>query len=675
MKPPPSKTPIGPGSRRPLAFRSAVNVPASPARKRKPGWWRTAILAGVVLAACQGRAAIPPAEKLLPADTLLVISAPECTNLLTLLQQSPQGRLWNDPAMKPLREKFILRLQEDFVRPLERELGVKLEDYGQVLQGQLTFALTQNGWEGRGGTAPAALLLLDTRERGGWLRTNLAQLRQKWADAGKPIKLEKIRGVEFTILPLASNSVPQTLKDYLPHRQEIQELGREPAKPSLALDQWLVGQHESLLIMGSAPEAVEKVMARLTGSDMPALGDDAGFEAARAAMFRNAAVFGWFHAKPLVDILTRLPPPAPNPEAPSPLPSFPVGKLVAASGLAGLQSAAFVVRHSSDGALYEVFLGAPESSRQGLVRILAAESKDSNPPPFVPADAVKFQRWRIDGQKAVAALEKALTELSAINTWNFLLSSGNDAVKVEEPNYDIRKDLIGNLGDDMISYQKPPRGNSPAERRSPPSLFLLGSPNAERLTAALRGALVLVSAEGLAPKQREFLGRKIFSVKLPPMPLFGVSTANTLHYAAAGGYVAFSTDPAMLEEYLRGAETQSKALREIPGLADAAQKVGGLNTGWFSYENTAESARLEFEALQKNPGGHTNAPPGALAPFLSSLPIAGPEKSCKVWLDPSLLPPFDQIAKHFYFTVFSASASVDGITFRHFSPLPPPSKQ
>ena len=69
--------------------------------------------------------------------------------------------------------------------------------------------------------------------------------------------------------------------------------------------------------------------------------------------------------------------------------------------------------------------------------------------------------------------------------------------------------------------------------------------------------LVFVTAQAGAPAEREFLGRKIFSVPLPAMPFAAGSGApnpnrpRTLHYTASGGYVAFSTDNAILEEFLR----------------------------------------------------------------------------------------------------------------------------
>ena len=646
--------------------------------------WRTrksfvAALIAFLAPGPAGQAAIPPAERLLPADTLLVVTAPDCTKVSAIYQKSPPAQLWNDPAMKPFRDKFITKWKDEFIAPLERDLGVKLDDFGALLQGQLTFAVTQEGWSGQDDSAPAVLLLLDARDKSDQLKKTLVDLRKKWVDAGKPIKTEKIRDVEFSIVLLTTNDLPKTLRQLFPKRQEVQELGKEPTKKDPSKNELVVGQYESLLIAGSSVKAVEKVVARLTSGSVPALADEAAFEANRLAMFREAPLFAWFNAKAFFDILARMPEEKPNPEAPSPLPTFSMSKLVSASGLTGLKTVAFDFRNSNEGIMYEVFIGAPEASRRGLLKILAVETKDSNPPPFVPANAVKFQRWRIDGPKAVATFEKMLSDISpqTFNTWNFVLNSGNEAAKQNDPTYDLRKDIIGNLGDDWISYEKSPRGNTAAELTSPPSLLLVGALNADKLLISLKGVLVILSADATRPQEREFLGRKIYSIKMPQLPMATAapSAPRTLHYAASAGYVAFSTDVSLLEEYLRSGEGLNKALHETSGLTEAAQKVGGQNSGLFAYENQIETMRISFERLRKSGGNTNNTSSNPLNPLASSIPFAGPEKSYKDWMDYSLLPSFDQVAKYFHYTIYAGAANVEGITFKFFLPTPPQLKK
>jgi hypothetical protein len=357
-------------------------------------------------------------------------------------------------------------------------------------------------------------------------------------------------------------------------------------------------------------------------------------------------------------------------------------KLVFASGLSSLKSAAFAFRELNEGTTFEIFLGAPEATRQGILKILSVEAKDAEPPPFVPQDVVKFQRWRVDGQKAVATLEKMILDLSAstFSSWNFVLNSGEEGARLDDPNYNLRRDLVGNLGNDLIWYEKVPRGFSAAEMEAPPSLLLIGSPNAEKLALGLRGLLLIRWPEAMRPQEREFLGRKIFSFKIPGVPTGGAArpAPRDFSYAASGGYVAISTDVATLEEYLRSSEGPKKALRETPGLVEAAQKVGGQTTGQFSYENEAESMRIAFEALRKGvttTGTTTESLGLSYNPVADSIPFAGPERTFRDWMDFSLLPPYEQVGKYFHFTVSASSANVDGITFKYFSPTPPQLKK
>ena len=102
--------------------------------------------------------------------------------------------------------------------------------------------------------------------------------------------------------------------------------------------------------------------------------------------------------------------------------------------------------------------------------------------------------------------------------------------------------------------------------------------------------------------EREFLGRKVYSFTLPTT---GEANAKPLSYAASAGYVAFSSDVATLEEYLRSGEGAVKSLRDFSGLNEAAQKVGGTGSGYFSFENQNETARSAFETAKRDPKAAT----------------------------------------------------------------------
>ncbi len=243
-----------------------------PLRQRAAGIFLIASLTFIA----STRAAIPPVESLLPSDTLLVLTIPDFTKMRAVAKQSPQWLLWNDTAMKPFRDKFTSNLKLQFIAPLERDLGVKMSDFADLPQGQLTFAVTQNGWTGKeSDPMPGAVLLMDTKDKSGVLKTNLNALRKKWADSGKPMRTKTIRDIPFSVVPLSSNSVPASIAGYFPRHEPIHELGKEE-KPT-PITELFIGQFESLLIVGNSAKAVESIAARLTGGSLPPLADNANF--------------------------------------------------------------------------------------------------------------------------------------------------------------------------------------------------------------------------------------------------------------------------------------------------------------------------------------------------------------------------------------------------------------
>jgi hypothetical protein len=633
----------------------------------KPRWFFCfSFVLGLALTAS---AVIPSVEKILPDDTLFLVTTPDFSKLCDAYKSSPQTQLWNDPAMKPFKEKFLSKLSEDLIHPLEQDLGVHLNDYTNLPQGQITFALTQNGWPAVDGSRLGVLILLDTKDKNTQLTKNLADIRKKWIDAGKTLRTEKIRNIDFSVLPISDKDIPKTLRKYSgPDR----DTDTDEATTNAPKNEIYIGQFESLLIVGTSAKPIEKVLVHLTGGEMPSLGDLAAYEANRLALFRDSPLYGWANAKSFIDMLIRKQVKE-DPDTPDPFSMFNPTKILTATGFGSVKTLAFSVQISPDGSAAQFFASMPESSRQGIFTIFPG-AKDASPPPFVPADAVKFQRWRVDGQKSWATLQKVLGDISpqASTGIKFAIDTANDAARQKDPDFDMDKNFFGNLGDDIISYEKAPHGSTPADINAAPSLFLLGSPNADQVVSAFKYLLVLMSPQSASPKEREFLGRKIYSVPLPGASMGGGNfsedappSLRSLSYAASGGYVAISTDASMVEEYLRSSDSQQKALRETPGLTDAISKIGGANTGMLGYENQAETTRVAFEAARNNSA--TNSGGTSMLPGFGSLPNAD---SFKDWLDFSLLPPFDKVSKYFSFDVYNASANADGLTFKMFAPVP-----
>jgi hypothetical protein len=618
----------------------------------------------------------PPAEQILPNDTLAMITVPDWRNLCDIQGRSSQLQLWNDPVMKPFREHFAQQWEAEVVEPLERELGLQFKDYQGLLQGQLTLALVRNDWEAGNNSKPGMVILLDAKDHGEQLAQNLADLRRKWLDKDKPIRTENVRGVEFSVIQLSTNDLPDTLRKFMPGSSDVQELTDE-AEAEAEADDLFIGQSDSVLIIVDKLATAQKIMNRLTGGSLPPLAEVDRFAHDQGRLFRNAHSYGWVNTKVLMEVVEKnFARQAQNREenAPDPFAQIQPAKVISATGLAGLHSAAFAYTETPTGSEVTLFLGVPESERAGIFKVLAGEPKETSPPPFVPADAIQFQRWRLDGQKAYATLEQMLEEISPqmLNGWNFMVNTANLAAQEQDPSFDLRQQLMGNLGDDLITYKKAPRSAAAEDVDDQPTLFLLGTRNGEQFVAALKMVMGMF-LQGASPATREFLGTTIYTFALPgaAMSMNPEAPTHQFNVAASRGYVAFSKDNAILEEFLRSADNPVKPLRQTPGFAESTEAVSRPGTSLLSFEDQKETMRLLFKTFRQMSTNTTAELLDPMTPIPESLGVGLPRNGLTDWFDFSLLPPFERLEKYFYHTVYAGDGSVEGLTMRIFSPTPP----
>ncbi|MEY2407832.1 MAG: hypothetical protein QOF48_502 [Verrucomicrobiota bacterium] len=624
-------------------------------------------LCGLVLAA--PAAPVPPPEKLLPRDTLFVFTIPEYAKASMLWDKWPSSLFWNDVAMKPFRDKFVNKFKTEIIAPFEKELGFKFADYSGLARGQVTFAIMMPAFDDKEDKTPAFFLLVDSRDKSDALKTNLVALKKKWVEGGRQTRIQKIRDVDFSTLVFKSDELGKIFDKMFPDPNSGNETldAPKPKKPVTNIE-LLVGQSDSLFVLGNSVKDVEKVLAAQSGATPPTLLENPAFAKSHNTLFRDSLGYGWLHLKPLIEGISKALS-KPEKEGAAPPGAFPkMDTVISVLGLNGLEDLAFNLRDTGDGALMNFDLHVPASARKGLVKVFTFDTKDANPPPFVPADAVKFSRFRLDLSRAWNTLEQTLVE-AVPQLANVIKMVVDVAGKDKDPNFDIRKQLFANLGDDLISYQRAPRKQTLADLQSPPSITLISSPKPEQLAGAVKALTSLLPTGGGKVKEREFLGRKVYSMTIPQPGAGGKMNERTLSYAASGGYLALSTDTATLEEFMRAGDGPSKTLRDLPGLADAAQKVGGMGTGMFGYENVAETWKSLMEIMKKDSGTLANLFAGS--PIAGRLGMEDDAKKFKDWLDFSLLPGFDKVSKYFYITVYSGSVNADGFSLKAYVPTPP----
>ena len=601
------------------------------------------------------RAAIAPAENLLPADTLAFYTVPDCNVFRAAAKTSPQLMFWNDASMKPFHDKLVGKFTAQFIAPLEQDLGIKVDDFLSLLQGQLTIGVTVNGSNGHDDVPPGIAILLDAKAKSDALKTNLAALTKKWTDGGRIVRTDKLHGLPFTIVQLSSND----LAAIFPKRNKPADNAASDAKTKPS--EIYIAQYQSLLVVANSSKVADAIAGRLTGASTPTLADDPVFAADKLSQFRDSPLhYGWFNAAKFFKLLMADNDDSGDSDSPM-MPKFTAAKILGATGLGGLKSASFAIREQPEGSTMTFHLTAPEADRNGLIKILALPSKDASIPSFVPADAMKFTRIRLDGKQTWTELQKIVSNLSPqyLASLNSVIDMANMMAQSKNPAFDLRTYLFGNLGDDLIVYQKAPVDDSFAALANPPTLYLLSVANTDQAIEAFKTLAGMSSPQDSAPAPRELQGHKIYTVALRSTRMPGSTnvTPNSLYLSSAGGYLAISKDTGVIEEYLRSAEGRGKSLREQAGISEAASHVGGTGGGLFSYENQRETMRIAFKML-KNSGTSGN-PLAMLPPQFSD------------WADFSLLPDFDAISKFFYLSVSGVNVNSQGLTLKVFAPHPP----
>ena len=92
--------------------------------------------------------------------------------------------------------------------------------------------------------------------------------------------------------------------------------------------------------------------------------------------------------------------------------------------------------------------------------------------------------------------------------------------------------------------------------------------------------------------------------------------------------------------------------------------VGGTDSGFFAYQNDRVMMLSMMDTLRANAD--------QFEMIFSMIPMEGlDEVSLDDWLDFSLLPAGEKIAKYFDVTVYGAETDARGVTLKMFSPRPP----
>ena len=483
-----------------------------------------------------------------------------------------------------------------FAAPVAKMMGASWTNLLRLCQGQVVLAFT-------GGTNPGMaggmVLLIDSGSRAGDLEAFLGALPASWTNSGNSVRGEEIAKQRFVALAFPAQNVPQTIRAFFPRSESVGSATTNTGP----LTEILAGRINSWLILGTRKADLEQVCSALGGTRSTET-FARQFGTNHPVILPQAMLYSWIDAASLLGVLARNYP-LPAAGAAGPADEITPETLIKTTGLGKVRTLFFSAREAPGGLLYQMTWAVPEADRQGVVRLLAAESKPCTPLPFVSPEVVEFDRWRVDGRKAWATLQQIFTGISPhwTNSAALILETANAAARLKDPTFDINTNLFGNLGDDIIIIERPPQDFTPEAVDSPPALYLLGSPNPPQLAAALSSILIFLDREAETPKTREFAGVTIRSVPLPTLP-FAASrpaagaTPRRLHYAPAQGYVALSTDAAFLEQFLQSTNPPASNILAQADFPGAVQQVVEPATGLFGFNHRLNLIRSLWPAAR-----------------------------------------------------------------------------
>ena len=583
------------------------------------------LIAFTLVSSAKAAKATLPLEALLPAETVLVVATPNYASAKKHFKDSASGQFWNSAEFKPFRKKLVDGFEANVLAGIEEELAIDFKAFEAMASGSVALAVVPGQ---DAGEEPALLLLLDAGRKSITLRRALSRLERGWKKADRDVSETEIGGVDFA-----------TVSD--PEGDGQVHVGRVGAQ----------------LIVGTKAAQIEGVLARLNGKGGETLASNPAFAADHSAVLKQADFYVWANlGAVLPQLLDNLPDGAEV--------GIDFGEVVGALGIDGLGTFAMAYSERPDGAHIETFIGLPKAKRKGLFGLLETKRADASPPPFVSANVGAFSRWRLDMDAAWKNLEKLLLELSP-DVANMIEFTVGLLGKDKDSNFDFRKSFLDNFGDDLIVFQMPPKGTALNDIGAGPTVVLVKSPNPDELIKGV-GAVPGILPPPLnetAMLPRRVGDHTVYSFELAefPDPSTGELVKMELLLAARGGYMAVATDADLLQAFLDGKTDGSLAKRD--GLAAAAALVGGMDSGFFGYQNDRDMVLSTMDTLRDNADQFDM--------IFSMIPTDGfGEVSLSEWLDFSLLPTGSKIAKYFDFTVYGAVTDDRGISLKAFSPRP-----
>jgi len=486
-------------------------------------------LAVLLSAPLRAAATAVPLANLVDDRTALAISITDAPAVLRGWDASPYAKTWNDPQVvkffAPLREQMKI---DEWDEKTKEATGSTVRELLALADGEALLAVPALGFDRlKELDRPPFLAAIQVGDHASRLEKILADAAAK---DGVHEQTETFSGATIHLRPLK--------------KADDDDAGAAPATFAwTVLDGvWLVSADKERVFA-----AVDALKA---GGAENALGKSARFLAVRERTAGDQSLFYMNLAAAYPVLKDAVAAKQAADARPNPM-GIDLVTLLGALGLDSLDNAYCSARiGETDTGMHG---GLGYSGERGLVSLLAYQPGPAPRPDWIPSGWQEVSTGKFSTSQAYAALETLLDSVSPMLSG---MAQGQITALNRKLGIDLKRDLVGSLGDEIVSAHALPPGLDPGA--TPPwnemdQLIAVSLDNVDAFTRAIEALKQLAggpAADRLFTK-RDYLGETIYTFNPPART--GAKTARGFNYAIANRTLLIGIgSPAVVESALQG---------------------------------------------------------------------------------------------------------------------------
>lgn len=549
---------------------------------------------------------VPHSSKLLPPNVFLYGSAPNVTELRSRADLSSFGEMLKDPKLEPAREQIRAKIQENAGK-VEEQLGISLKELIEIPTGEVAFAVFQVPGESVG---LMALVEYGANEEN--VNKLLAKAEASLVERGATRSEAEFEGTPILVFEGAAPAEDAASDDEIDLDIEGESEGASgDGKPFTGKVAWF--RKDGRLVLGNSAAVLEVILARWDGSHQQTLaGQDVySYIVEQTRSDDRDAAVQWF-IDPMGGLQTFLA----NAENLPPQAQM-VGGVLPLLGLTSLKGVGggFDLATNEFNSVGKTFLyiEAPPGGDLGLLTIFQLVPGELTPPAWVTEDVTTYVGARWDSVAAIDAVKRLMDTFQGPGAFDNLMEK---AARVDGgPSIHPKRDLIDRLTGEihLVNYPAPaPEAGADSKQQPQPTVIALGVQD----EGAIKDILAkLAGTPNFPGKAREFEGATLYE-----LPTNAAGQASTAVLTTANGNLLFATDVPHMEQILRDAS--GTPLAETDNFQKIA-KYFPAETLMISYQDQQDQVKTVYEMFRSGAVGEQ---------------IEG--------FDPSVLPPFEDVAKY-----------------------------